>query len=148
MTDTETPSDAEVAAGPATADMEPRDGLPLMLADPITLSAVWTGSRWAYWKASLNYTNEYPTFADAPHLSGRLVAEHHADPNHAVDALTAAADLLGINLTYLPPELRFHAYSTDGLAVYFPGWQKLLRGIACSRGWIPLVKGRDSPSGR
>jgi len=138
----------DVAAGAASVDTTARESLLLMLDGPVTLCAVWTGSRWAYWKASLAYTNEYPHLEGAPHLSGRLVADHHRNPNHAVDALTAAADTLGINLdAYEPPQLRFHAYSTDGLPVYFPGWEKLLRGIARGRGWTPLLTGRNRPAG-
>ena len=107
----------------------------LLLTGEITLTAVWQGSRWAWWKAGLAYAG-YDSGYGFGRLHGKLVADQHAQPGPALDALLVAAHVLGVNLDYgTTPTLYLHAYSTDGTPVRYPRGAALVRAQAARLGW-------------
>ena len=100
---------------------------------------MWHHCRWAWWKASLTYLSFDLRYGHHPGaLHGSLVADGHADPTAALDALVEAAHVMAINLEYaVTPTLWLHAYSTYGTPITYPRGTALVRAQAARMGWQP-----------
>jgi hypothetical protein len=111
--------------------------------DNVALTAMWNGSRWASWTASMPCYCLDRRDVDVSDLTlaGILVLERPG-PVAALDAFVAGARFLAIDLTYRQPTLSLHSYSVDGETVRYPGGAALIRAQAARLGWCP---GRITP---